>query len=71
MTLPVGWPGLRRRKLAVGLRKWPASRAGGSGPPVPADAITDPRDGYVGIPITDPRTGYENTIITYPEGYEP
>lgn len=43
---------------------------GGSGPPVPADAITDPRDGYAGIPITDPRPGYENTIITYPEGYE-
>ncbi|MGE4431903.1 MAG: hypothetical protein AB7E05_14300 [Sphingobium sp.] len=44
MTLPAGWPGHRRKKLAIGMRKWPPSRAGGATAPIPipgAIAITD------------------------------
>lgn len=54
--------GLGRLGLYLGARPG----GGGSSPPVPADAITDPRDGYAGIPITDPRPGYEGQYITDP-----
>ncbi len=40
MTLAVGWPGHRRRKLAVGLNKWPVSRAAGN-VTLPAIQIAD------------------------------